>query len=146
MKKIWNISLITLSIIVKEKTTFEIFLTKRKLIKCNFFHSYKLLTLFSLYLFQWQLNKHTQVIAVYRYTIHRNSSTPVKKKMGKRRCVIPDRNCINAYKVGHLSHWYIYQHYYAGRHVFFKGFPLSNKMLKHNRYIELMVNAYRYLF
>ena len=54
-EKNWNISLITLSIIAKEKTTFEIFLTKRKLIKCNFFHSYKLLTLFSLYLYT---NKH----------------------------------------------------------------------------------------
>ena len=35
----------------ENQKTFEIFLTKRKLIKCNFFHSYKLLTLFSLYLY-----------------------------------------------------------------------------------------------
>ena len=52
-KKIWNISLITLGHFKhnrKRKTIFEIFLTKCQLIKCNFFHSYKLLTLFSLYI------------------------------------------------------------------------------------------------
>ena len=38
-----------------------------------------------------------------RQTIHKNLSTWVKKKMGKRRCLIPDRICIYA-SVDHQSH------------------------------------------
>ena len=66
-EKNWNISLITQGHFKhnrKRKNNLWVFLTKRKLIKCNFFHSYKLLTLFSLYLYQWQLNTHTQESAV----------------------------------------------------------------------------------
>ena len=54
---------------------------QKKLIKCNFIHSYKLLTLFSLYFNKILMTEHHEQCNMQ--SIHKNLSTPVKKENGE---------------------------------------------------------------